>query len=386
MKLGHQAAEGRDEMSRFAQSRPSQSHPRINPLTTHAHVLKAVEAIAPPALAFPFDRGRIGLQIGDPAAECTGVVTGLDVDDALIDHALAHGANALVVHHPLIWEPLSHLRPGSRAIDLALRCLREGLAVIAAHTNWDCAPGGVSDVLAGRLGLKNVVPIGRGMPQSRLKLVVFVPGPNREAVQSALWHAGAGVIGDYTECSFWISGTGSFRGGEGTNPAIGEPGRREAVTEDRLEVVVTAEALSQALYALRQVHPYEEPAFDVIPLREETGPGPLRLGELDFMLPPDGLAALVQERLGHPTWLWKGRRPIRRVAVAGGAGASDWAEALRAGADALVTGEVKHDQGLDAAAAGLTLIAAGHAATEAPAMAVMADRLRENLAVPVLET
>jgi hypothetical protein len=278
------------------------------------------------------------------------------------------------------------LRPGSRTTDLALRCLREGLAVIAAHTNWDCAPGGVSDVLAGLLGLKEVRPVGRGMPQSRFKLVVFVPAENRGAVQDAVWSAGAGVIGDYTECSFWTPGTGSFRGGEQTNPVIGESGRRETVAEDRVEFVVAAEVLGSVLAALRQAHPYEEPAFDVIPLREEFGPGPLRLGELDFMLPPDGLASLVEERLGHPAWLWKGRRPIRRVAVAGGAGASDWAEALRAGADALVTGEVKHAQGLDAAAAGLTIIAAGHAATEAPAMAVMADRLRERLVVPVLYT
>lgn len=352
-------------------------------MTTHADVLRAVEAIAPPALAFSFDRGRIGLQIGDPAAPCTGIVTGLDVDDRLIDHALAHGANALVVHHPLIWEPMAHLRPGGRTTDLALRCLREGLAVVAAHTNWDCAPGGVSDVLADRLGLKNVRAIGRGVPQARFKLVVFVPSASRPAVQAALWSVGAGVIGDYSECSFWVPGNGSFRGGTSSNPAIGEPGQFEAVAEDRVEFLVAAEVLSPALAVLRQAHPYEEPAYDVIPLREEMGPGPLRLGDLDFMLAPDGLSARVQERLGNPTWIWPGNRPIRRVAVAGGAAASDWPEALRAGADALVTGEVKHDQGLDAAAAGMTIIAAGHAATEAPAMVVMAERLRESLSVNI---
>jgi hypothetical protein len=219
------------------------------------------------------------------------------------------------------------------------------------------------------------------------KLVVFVPEENADEISSALTEAGAGVIGEYTHCTFRTPGTGTFFGGEGTDPYTGEKGRLERVPELRLETVVPAHAAARAAAAIRAAHPYEEPAFDVYPVDgypEDCGYG--RMGTLPAPLTPEDLCDHVSGSLGFPARLVADPEPgrrVERVAVLGGSGGSFIREATALGADAYVTGDLDYHDALLAESLGLGAIDAGHAATELPSLEPLARRLAELVDVPV---
>lgn len=259
-----------------------------------------------------------------------------------------------------------------------------GLSIYAAHTSYDAAPEGVSVALAGALGLRG--PLRVVSPRGALrKLVVFVPEEDVDAVARALAEAGAGVIGDYTECTFRTRGTGTFRGGEDANPYLGERGRLEKVEEVRLETVVPAYAVRRAVDAATAAHPYEEVALDVYPLEGfPEGCGYGRIGTLQEPLAPEELRGHVSDSLGFPARLVADPQPgrrIERVAVLGGSGGSFIPEV--AASDAYVTGDVDYHDALLAESLGLTVIDAGHAATELPSLQPLAARLAGLVDVPV---
>jgi dinuclear metal center YbgI/SA1388 family protein len=345
-----------------------------------AQIAEAVERIAPPALAEEWD--NCGLQVGDPAAEASRILVALTPLPEVFDEAEQTGADFLLFHHPLIFDPLKTVDTASYPGDLLARAIRNGLAVYAAHTSYDAAPEGVSVALAGALGLRG--PLRVLSPRGALrKLVVFVPEENVDAVAQALAGAGAGVIGDYTECTFRTRGTGTFRGGENTDPYLGDKGRLEKVDEVRLETVVPAHAVRPAVDAATAAHPYEEVALDVYPVEGfPEGCGYGRVGTLPEPLTAEELREHVSDSLGFPARLVaaSGRR-IQRVAVLGGSGGSFIPEA--AASDAYVTGDVDYHDALLAESLGLTAIDAGHAATELPLLQPLALRLAELVDVPV---
>ena len=347
-----------------------------------ARIAEAVERIAPLALAEEWD--NCGLQAGDPQAEANRVLVALTPLPEVFDEAEEKGTDFLLLHHPLIFRPLKTIVTSSYPGDLLARAIRNGLAVYAAHTSYDAAPAGVSVALARALGLGG--PLRVLSPRGALrKLVVFVPEENVDAVAKALAGAGAGVIGDYTECTFRTRGAGTFRGGDETNPYLGEKGRLEEVEEVRMETVVPAHALRRAVEAATAVHPYEEMALDVYPVEgSPEGCGYGRLGTLPEQFTAGELRDHVSESLGFPSRLVAdaGRR-IEVVAVLGGSGGSFIPEAAASGAHAFVTGDVDYHDALLAESLGLTVIDAGHAATELPSLEPLALRLAELVDVPV---
>jgi dinuclear metal center YbgI/SA1388 family protein len=275
---------------------------------------------------------------------------------------------------------------GSYPGDLIVRAARGNITVYAAHTNYDAAPGGVSVALAESLGLEG--PLRIVAPKGALrKLVVFVPEENADEIADALTEAGAGIIGEYTHCTFRAPGTGTFFGGEGTDPYAGEKGRLERVPELRLETVVPAHAATKAAAAARAAHPYEEPALDIYPVDgHPEGCGYGRIGRLPGPLAPEELRTHVSESLGFPARLVTNPDPARRVgcvAVLGGSGGSFIQEATASGADAYVTGDLDYHDALLAESLGLVAIDAGHAATELPSLEPLARRLVELVDVPV---
>ena len=347
-----------------------------------AQITEAVERIAPVSLAEEWD--NCGLQAGDPEAEANRVLVALTPLPEVFDEAEEKGADFLLFHHPLIFGPLKKVVTSSYPGTLLARAIRNGLAVYAAHTSYDAAPAGVSVALARALGLGGPLRVLSSRGALR-KLVVFVPEENVDAVAKALAGTGAGVIGDYTECTFRTRGTGTFRGGDETNPYLGEKGRLEEVEEVRMETVVPAHALRQAVGAATAAHPYEEMALDVYPVEgSPEGCGYGRLGTLRDPLTAGELREHVSESLGFPSRLVAdaGRR-IEAVAVLGGSGGSFIAEAATSGAHAFVTGDVDYHDALLAESLGLTVIDAGHAATELPALEPLALRLAELVDVPV---
>lgn len=354
---------------------------------TVADVLQALDAIAPRALALPDDPG--GLLVGDPAAEVKRIAVVLDVTRGVAETAASRAAHLIVAHHPLVYHPLRSVRADDPIGAVVLACARANIAVAAAHTNWDVAPGGVNDVLAELLGVTGTRPLRVTYRESSVKIVAFVPPEHRDRVQAAMAEAGAGVVGNYDRCAFWTPGVGTFRPLPGANPYLGSVGEPERVAEDRLEMIAPEAEWPAVVAALRAAHPYEEPGANVYPLADpanEQGIG--RVGRLAAPLAAEAFCQRVRDALHFDAVRMVGprERRVQTVAVCGGAGAFLMRDALAAGADAFVTADVRHHEFVEAEARGLLLLDAGHASTETPGARELARRLDEALAPGGVET
>jgi dinuclear metal center YbgI/SA1388 family protein len=341
-------------------------------------IAEALERIAPTPLSEDWDNP--GLQVGNPASEANRVLVALTPVDEVFEEAEETGADFLLFHHPLIFDPLKSVDTGS----LVARAIRNDLAVYAAHTSYDAAPEGVSAALARALGLRG--PFTVVSPRGSLrKLVIFTPEENVDAIADALASAEAGVIGEYTHCTFRTPGRGTFLGGEATDPYLGEKGRLEKVEEIRLETVVPAHAADRAAAAATAAHPYEEVALDLYPIEgHPEGCGYGRVGLLPEPMTPEALSEHVASSLGSSARLVAGHgRRVERVAVLGGSGGSFVREAAASGAEAYVTGDLDYHDALLADSLGLAAIDAGHAATELPSLEPLGRRLAELVDVPV---
>jgi dinuclear metal center YbgI/SA1388 family protein len=352
--------------------------------STEVRIMQTVGAIvqflnhfAPPATAAEWD--NVGLLLGDIDAEVRAVMTCLTVTPASAAEAVEAGAQMIVTHHPILFRAVKRLTTGTAEGRMLLGLARAGVAVYSPHTAFDNCPGGINELLARRLGLTDLLPLRRQDGPRQCKVVVFVPDADLGRVSDALFAAGAGRIGQYSECSFRLAGTGTFFGSDATNPTVGQKGRREEVSEWRLEAVCPEEVVDRVVAALRRAHSYEEPAYDVYPLRPApAAAGEGRVGRLPQPVPLRRFAENTRQALasGPVQVVGDAGRPVERVAVACGAAGEFLADAVRARADALVTGEVRFHDFLAAEAQGLALVLPGHYATERCGVEELAVRLR----------
>lgn len=297
---------------------------------------------APLPLQDGFDNA--GLQVGLTETEVTGVLLCLDVTEKIVDEAVALGCNLIVSHHPLIFSPLKKITGATYVERCVMKAMAAGIAIYSAHTNIDNAIGGVNYRIAEILGLKNLKVL---VPKedSLLKLSVYVPVSAADEVRAALFAAGCGSIGNYDSCSYNVNGFGTFKAGENTNPYCGSKGVLHKEEEVRIDTIMPIYIKGRAIKALLASHPYEEPAYDIYPLKnkwETVGSGVI--GELDE--PVDELEFLqhIKNRfnvgsLRHTPLLGK---KVKRVALCGGAGGSFASAALSAGADLYLTGEARY--------------------------------------------
>lgn len=336
-----------------------------------------VHALYPPAQASSWD--SVGLQVGDPAWPVERVLVSLDVTSAVVDEAADGPPTLVLAHHPLLLRPLDRLTPATAPGKIALHAASNAVPILAAHTNLDVTGdgAGTSDPVARVLDLKDVRPLTAQVRDGELKLVTFVPSDHVAPVLDALAAAGAGVIGDYTRCSFRVAGTGTFRPGAGADPHTGTVGSDNAAPEERLEMVLPRGRAGEVVRALRVVHPYEEVAYDLSPLLTGAEVGFGRIGTLPQPAVLRTVAATVRDRLPAPHLRFGGRADtlVRTVACVGGSGDSMVGAALAAGADVLVTGDLKHHVVLDALELGLAMIDAGHHATEVAVLPLWIQRL-----------
>ncbi len=330
-----------------------------------------LNALYPPTLAEDWD--NVGLQVGDPRAQVSKVLVCLDPTEQALQTAVDQGAEALLCHHPLIFKPLRNLTPVDESGRILFAAIQKQVAIVAAHTNLDRAVNGLNDWLAAALGLSQCQPL-LGGDDPLIKLVVYVPAGYEDQVSGALFKAGAGAIGNYDSCSFRSEGIGTFRAHDGCSPFMGRVGERSNVRELRLETVVPKELLNKVVDRMVRAHPYEEVAYDLVPLanrRKEIGLG--RVGRLAQATTLGHFAETVKESLQVEALRIVGNEQdsVGKVAVCGGSGASLLKEAARQGADVLVTGDIKYHEARNAASMGIALIDAGHFATER----LMADHL-----------
>jgi len=342
-----------------------------------ADVRSYLESFAPASLAADWD--NVGLLLGNAAAEVRRILTCLTITPEVVAEAVEQGAQLIVSHHPILLRGTKRLSSDTAEGRLIWPLMRAGIAVYSPHTAFDNTPGGINDSLARRLGLREVGPLRRGDGPRQYKVVVFVPEDDLQKVSDAMFAAGAGNIGRYRECSFRLSGTGTFFGTDTTNPTVGQKGRREEVSEWRLEVVTPDSVLPAVLTAMRKAHSYEEPAYDVYQLKPATaGQGEGRIGRLPQSISLLELARRVKRELNASAVQYVGTpdRTVQRVAVACGAAGEFLDDAVGAKADVFLTGEMRFHDYLRAQAAGIALILPGHYATERPAVEELAERLR----------
>jgi dinuclear metal center YbgI/SA1388 family protein len=330
----------------------------------------------------------VGLQLGDPVRQVSRIMVALDPGSPAVEAAVEARCNLLITHHPFIFTPLKKIAATDETGRLAILALKNDLAIISLHTNYDIVQGGVNDLLAQRLGVEGTLPLRVTGSDAYLKMALFAPHGFEDRLLEALSPFMA-PIGNYRACSFQGEGVGRFTPVAGANPFVGEVGVRHLEKESRLEFLLPKERLSAAVAALKAAHPYEEPAYDLYPvLNRGALRGLGRIGALCQATTAGEFAGVVKERLaaagvrlvGDP-----GRR-VKKVALCGGSGASLIHEAARKGADLLVTADVKYHEAREAEALGIAVLDAGHFATEFPMVQGLATALREALAARKFET
>jgi dinuclear metal center YbgI/SA1388 family protein len=346
-------------------------------MPTVAAVIAFLEEFAPPRLAAEWD--NVGLLLGDRDARVKRIMTCLTVTPESAAEAVEAKAQLIVTHHPILFRPVKRLTTGNPEGRMLLSLARAGVAVYSPHTAFDNTRGGINDAIAEKLGLTDVAPLRRGEGPRSCKVVVFVPNKDLARVSDAMFAAGAGHIGEYSQCSFRLAGTGTFFGSDASNPTVGRKGRREDVDEWRLEVVCPESSVEAAIAAMRKAHSYEEPAYDVYRLRPGvSGIGEGRIGRLPAPQPLSGLAKTVKAALhaGMVQTVGDAAAAVRRVAIVCGAGGEFLQDAVRAQADVLLTGEMRFHDYLTAQAQGLALVLPGHYATERFGVEELAARLQ----------
>lgn len=346
-------------------------------MKTIKEVVNYLNQLAPPVWQEGYDNA--GLITGNPGDAVTGIVTCLDAVEAVVDEAIAQKANMIVAHHPIVFKGLKRITGRNYVERTVIKAIKHDIAIMAVHTNLDFVLGGVNWRICEQLSLQNPT-ILYPKTDSLLKLTTFVPHRQRDQVLAAISQAGAGQIGNYTQCSFTLEGRGTFRPGDAANPALGQRGQLETVDETRIEVILPIHAQHAVMAALRQAHPYEEVAYYLQPLantNQEVGTGALAT----FATPmhEDAFLERLSDRLQtscirHTAKLG---RPIRKVAVCGGAGSGLLPLAKQAGADAFVTSDFKYHEFFDAD--GQLMIAdVGHYESEAGTIELLAERLKAN--------
>ena len=314
-----------------------------------AEITNFIETIAPLAMQESYDNA--GLIVGNKQNEATGALICLDVTEEVVDEAIRLGYNLIVAHHPFVFGGLKKFSGNGWVERTLVKAIKNDVAVYAAHTNLDnMLVNGVNSRIASKLGLTNT-RILAPMSGNLRKLVVFVPTSHAEAVRNAMLDAGAGHIGNYSHCSYNLEGQGSFRAAEGCNPFVGEIGKTHFEPETRIETIAPAHIVGKVVSAMVAAHPYEEPAFDIYPIENSyTQAGSGIIGTLPK---PENAADFLQRvktifGCGCIRHTRLPETPIQKIAVCGGAGSFLLNDAMRAGADILLTADIKYHQFFDA--------------------------------------
>jgi len=340
-------------------------------------IIEHLESIAPPA--FQEDYDNAGLITGMHNWDCTGVLVTLDATEEVILEAKRQQCNLVVAHHPIVFRGLKKINGKNYVEKAIITAIKNDIAIYAIHTNLDNVMQGVSGKMAEVLGLQDL-HILSFKSNTLKKLFTFVPIESAEAVRKAIFDAGGGNIGKYSQCSFNMDGTGTFMAKEGADPYIGEVGKPTTTKEMKIEVIFPAYLENRVVQAMLDAHPYEEVAYDVVALSnfyQYAGAGVT--GNLPEPMDEAAFLALLKERFGLPLVRHTpltGRK-VSRVALCGGAGSFLITSALAAGADVYVTADVKYHEFFDAN--GRMVIAdIGHFESEQFTVELLHDVLRQK--------
>lgn len=343
-----------------------------------SEIISLIEEVAPISLQESYDNA--GMQVGDKTQEATGALLCIDVTEDVIDEAIQQGINLVISHHPLLFKGLKSITGRSYIERVVIKAIKNDIAIYSAHTNLDNAIGGVNFKIAEKLQLKNV-QILSPMKDSLLKLVVFVPTIAVEAVRNTMLSAGAGKIGNYDMCSYNMNGYGTFRACEGANPYCGEIGEVHKEEEIRVEVILPNYNKDKVIGAMLKSHPYQEPAYDIIKLENVNAyAGSGVVGELNEEMEAEDFLKMVKElfNIGAIKYSPISDKKIKKVALCGGAGSFLINDAIRAKADAFITGEIGYHN-FFMAENKILLVEAGHYETEQYTKDIFCDIITKKI-------
>jgi dinuclear metal center YbgI/SA1388 family protein len=305
-------------------------------------VINQLHDLAPLAYAEDFD--NVGLLVGDKNQAVTGILVTLDTLEAVVDEAIENNCNLIVSFHPIIFKGLKKLTGKTYVERVVIKAIKHNIAIFSIHTALDNAIAGVNDIICNQLGLKNKKIL---IPQTGTikKLQTYVPKDKAETVREALFNAGAGNIGNYDSCSFNVDGEGTYMGNENSSPVIGNKGEFHTENETAISVTFKKHVESQVLKALFQAHPYEEVAYEIVTLdntNQDIGIG--MIGELESEMNAKDCLLFIKNKMNtecirHSQLTEKS---IKRIAVLGGSGSFAINAAKAAGADILVTADLKY--------------------------------------------
>jgi len=342
-------------------------------------IIKIIKDWAPKSIAW--EKDNVGLQVGSLRREVKNILLCLDVDEKVVGEANRKNCNLIISHHPLLFRSLKKLDvvndKKSRIIE---KLIKKDITLYSAHTNLDFTKDGVSFQLAKKLKLTNQKFL-LNLSSNQNKLVVFVPLAHADKVAEAMHNAGAGIIGEYSNCSFRNFGTGVFKGSEKSNPRVGVKGKIESVEEVKVEVLVNSFDVKRIVAEMKKAHPYEEVAYDVYPLvNENVNYGMGVIGELKQSLSEKEFLNLVSKslRIKNLRFTQGYKSKIKKVAVCGGSGSDLLDAAIQSNADAFVTSDIKYHTFQDAENT-ILLVDAGHYETEIPALDELKNRIEEIL-------
>jgi dinuclear metal center YbgI/SA1388 family protein len=345
-------------------------------------IQKKVETIVPLGLAQDWD--NVGLLIGDSKRDVKNILLSIDITSEVLAEARRLKSDLIISYHPIIWDGLKQITMGV-ASNIVYELLRADIAVISLHTALDVVSGGINDVLAEIVGIKDGKAIGDYVENSareNYKLVVFIPAESVSKVSNAIFEAGAGIIGNYSHCSFQIEGEGSFLPLGGARPAVGKRGKLEKVAEIRFEAIVPSDKLGAVISAIMEAHPYETPAFDCYKLfnpQDKIGLG--RIGKLEKPTPLRKIINNIKKQTGAKAVgiVGKDSRVVKTAAVCAGSCGKIINTIIADKADLYVTGELKHHHALAAHEAGLTCLCLSHTVSERFILKKLAKQLQKLL-------
>lgn len=307
-----------------------------------------LEEFAP--LVYQEDYDNAGLIVGNLQHKVTGVIIALDCVEEVLDEAISTECNLIVSHHPIVFKGMKKFVGSTYAERVIMKAIKHNINLYAIHTNLDNVKDGVNAAIAKRLNLMETQVLA---PKGNIlrKLAVFVPKSHAAELRGALFAAGAGHIGNYSNCSFNQEGIGTFKAGEDTDPFVGQIGKQHQEAETRIELIYPINLERKILLALYQHHPYDEIAYDIYPIKntyQQIGSG--IIGNLSAEMPETAFLATVKAHLKVAVIRYTALldKPIRRVAVCGGAGSFLLNEAIRAGADIFITADFKYHEFFDA--------------------------------------
>ncbi len=338
-------------------------------------IIEFLETISPPSLQEDYDNA--GLIIGQKESACTGAVICLDCTEAVVDEAIANNCNLIIAHHPIIFSGLKKITGKNYVERTVIRAIKNDIGIFAIHTNLDNVLGGVNGKIAEKLALKNIRILEPKEMQMK-KIITFAPPEMAEKVREAMFKAGAGQIGKYSECSFTSQGTSTFTPGEGADPTVGEVGKRENSKELKLEFIFQPHLEKQIIAAMRDAHEYEEVAYDIIPLGNflsDRGSG--LLGTPDEPIDERSFITHLQSVFKTPVvkhTAFTGKM-IKTVALCGGAGSFLINKAIASGADVYITSDIKYHEFFDADSK-ILLADVGHYESEQFTTDLLFDLLR----------